>query len=97
MPAKLLSKELLSESLSSLEGWIVDDGKLKRSIKFTNFVEAFGFMTRAAIEAEKLDHHPEWFNVYNKVDVWLTTHEASGITDLDIRLAKKMNALLAAT
>ncbi|MGI9263105.1 MAG: 4a-hydroxytetrahydrobiopterin dehydratase, partial [Woeseiaceae bacterium] len=60
---------------------------------FRNFSDAFGFMTSAAIEAEKMDHHPEWFNVYNKVDIYLTTHSAGGLTDLDFQLAKKMSEL----
>ncbi len=76
-------------------GWQMVEGRdaIRREFKFTNFVEAFGFMTRAALVAEKLNHHPEWFNVYNKVDVTLTTHDADGLSMLDIKLAKRMAKL----
>ena len=77
----------------SLDGWTIDEGKLTREFVFDDFIAAFGFMTSAAIAAEKMDHHPEWFNVYNKVRVQLTTHDASGITELDFELAGKMNKL----
>ena len=83
----------IAERIGSLPGWDLVDGKLHRDFKFPNFVEAFGFMTSAAIEAEKMNHHPEWFNVYSKVAVDLTTHEAGGITELDFALAERMNAL----
>ncbi|TYB88419.1 4a-hydroxytetrahydrobiopterin dehydratase [Oceaniovalibus sp. ACAM 378] len=76
-------------------GWQMVEGRdaIRREFKFTNFVEAFGFMTRAALVAEKLNHHPEWFNVYNKVDVTLTTHDVDGLSMLDIKLAKRMAKL----
>ena len=90
---KKLSDEVVRDQLVSLTDWTLDDGKLFRAFKFANFVEAMGFMTRAAIEAEKMDHHPEWFNVYSKVNVHLTTHSADGITELDFRLAKIMDEL----
>lgn len=67
---------------------------LQKSFKFSNFNEAFGFMTRVALMAEKMDHHPEWFNVYNRVDVTLSTHDAGGITELDFKLAEFMDAAL---
>jgi len=75
--------------------WQMVEGRdaIRREFKFTNFVEAFGFMTRAALVAEKLNHHPEWFNVYNKVDVTLTTHDVDGLSMLDIKLAKRMAKL----
>ncbi|MEX2122490.1 MAG: 4a-hydroxytetrahydrobiopterin dehydratase [Woeseia sp.] len=92
MADKLSSREL-EERLADLNGWSVEEGKLKRVFKFADFVRAFGFMTSAAMEAEKLNHHPEWSNVYNKVTVHLVTHEARGITGLDFKLAKKMDAL----
>lgn len=92
MTDKLDAEEVVNR-ISELHDWSLDDGKLRRDFKFANFVEAMGFMTRAAIEAEKMNHHPEWFNVYNKVTVHLTTHSASGITDLDFQLAAKMDAL----
>ncbi len=76
-------------------GWVKVDGRdaIHKSFKFKDFSAAFGFMTRAALVAEKMDHHPEWFNVYNKVDVTLATHSAGGVTDLDIKLAEAMNQL----
>lgn len=91
--ADKLSDEAIAAELAELNGWSLDEGKLRRDFKFQNFIEAFGFMTSAAIAAEKMNHHPEWFNVYSNVTVHLTTHEASGITELDFELAKKMNAL----
>ncbi|MGH8193952.1 MAG: 4a-hydroxytetrahydrobiopterin dehydratase [Woeseiaceae bacterium] len=88
-----LSSAQVEDKLASLKGWSLENGKLTRDFKFPDFVRAFGFMTSAAIEAEKLNHHPEWSNVYNKVTVHLVTHEANGITELDFKLAKKMDAL----
>jgi 4a-hydroxytetrahydrobiopterin dehydratase len=73
--------------------WQVVDGKLHKEFRFGNFVEAFGFMTRAALVAESMDHHPEWFNVYQTVRVDLATHDAGGITGLDSALASRMEAL----
>lgn len=92
--AELLSHEEIQAALDQLPGWTVRDDKLSRDFKFKNFIQAFGFMTSAAIEAEKMNHHPEWFNVYSTVKVQLTTHEAQGITLLDFELARKMNALI---
>ncbi len=76
-------------------GWEMTEGRdaIHKSFRFSNFVDAFGFMTRAALHAEKLDHHPEWFNVYRTVDVTLSTHDAGGLTELDITLAKTMDDL----
>ncbi|TVQ56057.1 MAG: 4a-hydroxytetrahydrobiopterin dehydratase [Rhodobacteraceae bacterium] len=76
-------------------GWGAVEGReaIRKVFVFRNFVEAFGFMSRAALWAEKLDHHPEWFNVYKTVDVTLATHDAGGLTDLDVKLAKRMDAL----
>jgi 4a-hydroxytetrahydrobiopterin dehydratase len=91
--AEMLSDSAIADALAELDGWALDDGKLHRVFKFAGFVQAFGFMTSAAIEAEKMDHHPEWSNVYSKVSVHLVTHSVGGITNLDIELAKKMNAL----
>ena len=91
--AEKLSKEDITAGLSELSGWTLANEKLRREFEFGNFVEAFGFMTSAAIEAEKMNHHPEWFNVYSKVVVELTTHDAGGITELDFELARKMNNL----
>jgi 4a-hydroxytetrahydrobiopterin dehydratase len=91
--AERLSDRDIEKALTGLDGWSVENGKLSRNFKFANFIEAFGFMTRAAIEAEKMNHHPEWFNVYSKVSVQLVTHSADGITNFDLELARKMNAL----
>ena len=91
--AEKLSTDDVEERLASLAGWSLSDGKLEKQFKFPDFARAFGFMASAAIEADKLNHHPEWSNVYNKVTVRLVTHEAKGITDLDFQLARKMNEL----
>ena len=88
-----LTPEEISNRLSSLDGWEVVDDKLHREYRFADFVEAFGFMTRAAIVAESMNHHPEWFNVYNRVVVDLTTHDAGGISAYDFDLAAKMDSL----
>jgi 4a-hydroxytetrahydrobiopterin dehydratase len=88
-----LDDQAIAQRLVELEGWTLKDGKLHRSFRFGDFVAAFGFMSSAALVAESLNHHPEWFNVYNKVQVDLITHDAGGITDLDFRLAARMNEL----
>ncbi|MCB1419974.1 MAG: 4a-hydroxytetrahydrobiopterin dehydratase [Zhengella sp.] len=95
-----MAKPVLAESeidlaLVDLQGWQRDEtGKaIVRTFRFADFSQAFGFMARAALAAEKLDHHPEWSNVYNKVTVRLTTHDSGGITELDISLATRINAL----
>ncbi len=91
------SESELEPALSELraQGWTADAERktISRSFKFRDFSEAFGWMAQAALAAEKLNHHPDWFNSYNRVDVCLTTHSAGGITDLDIRLARKMNKI----
>jgi len=74
-----------------------DESSISRKFVFSNFSEAFGFMTRSALAAEKLNHHPDWRNVYKTVDVLLTTHDAGGLTELDFKLADKMNAIASAT
>ena len=78
-----------------LTGWTVDPKRdaICKAFQFKNFIEAFGFMTRSALWAEKWNHHPEWQNVYNRVEVVLTTHDASGLTALDVKLARKMDSL----
>ena len=94
MPA-ILSADDRSAALKALPGWSEVDGRnaiMKRFV-FADFSEAFGFMARVALVAEKLDHHPEWSNVYKTVDVTLATHDAGGVTDLDITLATAMNAI----
>lgn len=91
--AQRLGDKEIQERLAKLPHWSLHDGKLMRDFKFADFVAAFGFMTRTAIVAEKMNHHPEWSNVYNRVTVSLVTHEAKGITELDFTLAEKMEAL----
>jgi len=78
------------EVAENLDGWTGGDDFITKVFKFTDFAEAFGFMTRIAIIADKMDHHPEWFNVYNRVDVTLTTHDAGGVTEKDVTLAEAM-------
>jgi 4a-hydroxytetrahydrobiopterin dehydratase len=91
-PAKLTETEI-AMTLSDLTKWKVEGGKLHREYKFADFVAAFGFMTGAALVAQAMDHHPEWFNVWNTVRVDLATHDAGGITALDVKLAHSMEAL----
>lgn len=89
-----LSEEQITESLNELSSWTVVENKLSRTFKFANFIEAFAFMTKVAMIAERLDHHPEWFNVYNRVEVMLTTHNAGNtITELDIELARQIDSV----
>ncbi|MEM9026917.1 MAG: 4a-hydroxytetrahydrobiopterin dehydratase [Pseudomonadota bacterium] len=92
MPDRLPDADVVS-ALSSLDGWsrMADREAITKRFVFADFNDAFGFMTRCALVAEKMDHHPEWFNVYKTVDVTLTTHDAGGITQLDVDLARKMN------
>lgn len=81
-------------ALAKLQGWSKVEGDrdaISKTFKFKNFNAAFGFMTRVALMADKLDHHPEWFNVYNKVEVTLATHDADGVTELDVQLAQFMD------
>ncbi len=88
-----LDASTVDARLSELPGWEHRDGQLHREFKFKNFVEAFGFMTRVALKAEAMNHHPDWSNVWNRVDVTLVTHDAGGITERDFELARAMNAL----
>jgi 4a-hydroxytetrahydrobiopterin dehydratase len=90
---KLKDRTLLDPLFAN--GWALQDSPegITKTFRFRNFIEAFGFMTRAALWAEKWDHHPEWFNVYKTVKVTLTTHDANGLTELDVKLATKMDAL----
>ena len=90
---KALETAEIEAQLDSLTGWALIEGKLHREFRFANFVRAFGFMTSVALVAEKMDHHPEWSNVYSTVVVDLTTHDANGITELDLALAAAMNAI----
>ena len=94
MMAEKLDATARRTALSELAGWSDVDGRdaIQKTFKFKDFNAAFGFMTRVALMAEKMDHHPEWFNVYNRVDVTLATHDAGGVTRLDIDLARFINA-----
>ena len=89
---KLIGAEEVCKGMS---GWTKaeDADAIRKTFKFKDFNEAFSFMTRVALLAEKLDHHPEWANVYNRVDVTLTTHDANGVTELDVQMAKFMDEL----
>ncbi|MES2290265.1 MAG: 4a-hydroxytetrahydrobiopterin dehydratase [Pseudomonadota bacterium] len=92
-----LTEDERAEVLDELDEWDFDEARdgLTRQFVFADFVEAFGFMTRVAILAEKADHHPEWSNVYNRVDVLLTTHDAGGLSQRDVDMARAMDALVA--
>jgi 4a-hydroxytetrahydrobiopterin dehydratase len=94
MMAEKLSDESVLEPLFA-NGWVRAEGRdaIRKEFKFKNFVDAFGFMTRAAIWAEKWNHHPEWSNVYNRVEVVLITHDVDGLSELDVKLGTKMDAL----
>ncbi len=91
-----LEGDARDEALADLTaaGWSLVDGRdaIQKTFKFNNFIEAWGWMTRMAIVSEKMNHHPEWFNVYNRVDVVLTTHDCDGLSELDVKLAKRMDA-----
>ena len=96
MPTKL--DETQRKTLAArLPGWKMADGRdaLQKTFKFADFSAAFGFMARAALAAEKMDHHPEWSNVWNRVEVTLSTHSAGGLTELDVKLAEAMDKLAA--
>lgn len=88
-----LDEAALRQALADLEGWSLLEGKLHREFRFDDFVAAFGFMTSAALVAESMNHHPEWWNVYGRVVVDLVTHDAGGITEKDLALARRMDAL----
>jgi len=89
-----LSDDQIKKELTNLPGWSLVNGKLHKDFVFKDFIEAFGFMSTAALHIEKMNHHPEWFNVYNKIKVDLTTHDAGGITQNDINLARILNSLI---
>jgi 4a-hydroxytetrahydrobiopterin dehydratase len=93
--AQKLSGEARKSALARLKGWSEVSGRdaITKKFVFADFNQAFGFMTRAALAAEKMDHHPEWFNVYKTVEVTLSTHDAGGLTDLDVTLAETMDKL----
>jgi 4a-hydroxytetrahydrobiopterin dehydratase len=93
--AQKLTVDARKAALTRLTGWSEVAGRdaIAKKFVFKDFSQAFGFMTRAALAAEKMDHHPEWFNVYKTVDVTLSTHDAGGVTDLDVKLAETMDKL----
>ncbi len=93
--AEKLSAEARATALTRLSGWSGVSGRaaITKKFVFKDFNQAFGFMTRAALVAEKMDHHPEWFNVYKTVEVTLSTHDAGGVTELDIKLAEAMDRI----
>lgn len=92
IPTKLSDAER-ADLLQELEGWTLESDRdaIRKVFTFKTFNQAWGFMNRVALVAEKMGHHPEWFNVYNKVDIVLTTHDCNGLSELDVQLAKKMN------
>jgi 4a-hydroxytetrahydrobiopterin dehydratase len=90
---KLLSEPQIQEQLAGLSDWSCNGHTLQKEFRFADFVQAFGWMTSVALCAETLNHHPEWKNVYNRVNVELTTHDVSGLTALDFQLAARMDAL----
>lgn len=89
-----LGPDALASALSELPAWEHSENRLERSFSFPNFIEAFGFMTRVAIMSEKLNHHPEWFNVYGRVDITCTNHDAGGLCEIDIEWCRRVDALL---
>ena len=89
-----ITEDQIKKELENLSGWKVVNGKLHKDFVFKDFIEAFGFMCTASMHIEKMNHHPEWFNVYNKVNVDLMTHDAGGITQNDINLARILNSLV---
>ena len=95
MAAAKLTGEAVQSELAELDGWALDDAGagIEKTFRFDDFNAAFGFMGRAALKAEQMNHHPEWFNVWNRVEVRLSTHDAGGVTSLDIALARFMDGV----
>ncbi|MFN2136361.1 MAG: 4a-hydroxytetrahydrobiopterin dehydratase [Candidatus Promineifilaceae bacterium] len=94
MERKALNEDEIQDALDTLDGWSVKEGKLYKEFKFNSFAQALGWMVSAGVEADKMDHHPEWCNVYNKVRVNLVTHDlGNAISTFDVNLAKKMDTL----
>jgi 4a-hydroxytetrahydrobiopterin dehydratase len=96
MPAKKLTETEVKERLADVQGWTLQSGKLHRTFECEDFVAAFGNMTRVALVAEAMNHHPEWSNVWNKVVIDLNTHSVGGISELDFKLAGKINEIFGA-
>ena len=93
-PGKALSEREILQRLASLPGWRLADGRLRRELTFKDFSQAFAFMTRVAMLAEKRDHHPDWSNVYNRLTIELWTHDAAGVTERDVEFAQAVSKLL---
>jgi len=95
MPAEKLTTAQRDDALKTLKDWKLVDGRdaIAKTFKFKNFSEAWAFMSRVALHAEKLNHHPEWFNVYNRVDVTLSTHDAGGLSEKDVKMATVMDQI----
>ncbi|MFT6052642.1 MAG: 4a-hydroxytetrahydrobiopterin dehydratase [Halioglobus sp.] len=93
MHVEKLQAALIEQKLAELPGWVLGEDKLYRRFVFDNFVEAFGFMSQVALLCEAMNHHPQWTNVYNRVDISLTTHDVNGISSLDFTLASRINCL----
>jgi 4a-hydroxytetrahydrobiopterin dehydratase len=91
--AKKLKADQVRSQLAQLDGWCIQNDKLHKTFYFSTFIQAFGFMTQLALVAESMNHHPEWFNVYNEVAIDLTTHEVDGVSELDFQLASKADDL----
>lgn len=94
MALRKLEPSEIATRVTELDHWVVRDGKLHRELSFESFVAAFGFMTRVALVAERMDHHPDWSNVYNRVVIDLHTHDVSGLSERDFKLAHAIDALL---
>ena len=95
MPRTRLSDQEITDALSGLSGWTLASGKLHKEYRFADFVHAFGFMATSAIAIEKMNHHPDWANVWNRVTVDLMTHDAGGITQKDVELARLLDSIAA--
>ena len=93
MPPELMSDDDVTAALADLPGWELDGDAIVAQFRFADFARAFGFMAAVAVEAQAMNHHPEWSNVYNRVDVRLSTHDAGGLTSNDVQLAARMNEL----
>lgn len=95
MPAIPLTPEQIQDLASELPAWSLQNGKLQRELRFADFVEAFAFMTKVALIAEAMGHHPEWGNVWNRLTIALTTHDTGGLSNLDREMARRIDGLLA--
>jgi len=91
---KALSEKEIYEKMTTIDGWLYEDDAIHTTLEFKNFKDAFTVMTRIAFEAEKMEHHPDWSNVYNKLNITLSTHDADGVTEKDFKLAKIIDELV---